>query len=144
MQINLTLEDLTPEFVKYSFIINNYIFHITVTNELTKNIEFISIANLEDPNLDEHHSEELNSDELNSDEHHSEKLNPEGLNLKELNSNKLNIDDSNEVTLNVTQNELSSNNIPQLDEKIAEQIYQKILWYKKLDNFFAKGFVNIT
>ena len=119
MQINLTLEDLTPEFVKYSFIINNYIFHITVTNELTKNIEFISIAN---------------SDGLNSNEHHSE----------EFNSNKLNIDDSNKATLNVTQNELFSNNIPQLDEKIAEQIYQKILWYKKLDNFFAKGFVNIT
>lgn len=116
MRINLILEDLTPEFVKYSFIINNYIFHMTVTNELTKTVEFIS-----------------------------KESDLEKLNVDELKVNNSSIDNSNSTTMHVSiQNDLSSNNIPQLDEKIAEQIYQKILWYKKLDNFFVKGFVNIT
>lgn len=79
MWITLTLEDLSPESIKYSFETNHLLYNIIVNNDLTKSIEYMLFVDTKKA----------------------------------------------------------------LEEWIIEKIYQKILWYKKIDNFFTKGFVNI-
>lgn len=86
MIINLQLEDLTENNVKYSFKINEITVYIAVNfDNLKKNIQYIN----------------------------------ESAQIKEL-------------------------NIDNINDTIIETIYQKILWYQKLDNFFANGIVVIN
>ena len=45
------------------------------------------------------------------------------------------------ITINLHTLEKQIDNSFNISEEILEKIYEKICWYKKLDNFFAKGFV---
>ena len=45
------------------------------------------------------------------------------------------------ITINLHTLEKQIDNSFNISEEILEKIYEKICWYKKLVNFFAKGFV---